>query len=82
MRKIGLKLTYLAALYQNEGLTVKAIPTTAGNITITLNGVAFTVAVDPSTDTTTTLVANKIRAAAFTGWTVSGTGAKVYKKIQ
>lgn len=77
MRKIGLKLTYLAALYHKETLTVSAIPTTAGNITITLNGVAFTVAVDPSTDTTTTLVANKIRAAAFTGWTISGTGATV-----
>lgn len=76
-RKVGLKLTYLSALYEKDTLIVTAIPTTAGNITITLNGVVFTVAVDPSEDTTGTLVANKIRAAAFAGWTVSGTGATV-----
>jgi len=60
-----------------DTLTVTAIPTVAGNLSITLNGVTKTVAVDPSTDTTTTLVATKIRAVTFTGWTIGGTGANV-----
>ncbi len=44
--------------------------TSAGNITITLNGTAFNVAVaaaDSAAD-----VATKVRAASFAGWTVTG----------
>jgi lysophospholipase L1-like esterase len=60
-----------------DTLTVSTIPTTAGNITIYLNGVGTTVAVDPATDTTPTAVATKIRNTAFSGWTTGGTGATV-----
>ena len=60
-----------------DTLTVTAIPTAAGNITITLNGVAKTVAVDPAVQSTTALVATAIRAAVYTGWTTGGTGSVV-----
>lgn len=76
-RKLGLKLTYMSALYEKDTLTVTTAPTTSGNIVITLNSVAITIALDSTTDTTPTLVATKIKAETFTGWTVSGTGATV-----
>lgn len=60
-----------------DTLTVTAIPTVAGNITVTLNGVAKTIAVDPAVQTTTTLLATLIRGTAFTGWTTGGTGSVV-----
>ena len=60
-----------------DTLTVTAIPTAAGNVTITLNGVAKTVAVDPAIQTTTALVATAIRAAVYPGWTTGGTGSVV-----
>lgn len=59
-----------------DTLTVTAIPAIAGNITITLNGVAKTVALD-LTMTTTTLVATTIRGTTFSGWTTGGSGAVV-----
>lgn len=58
-------------------LLVSAIPTGAGNVTVNLNGTAVTVAVDPTVETTTDLVAAKIRATSFTGWTTGGTGSAV-----
>ncbi len=60
-----------------SSLDVTAIPTIAGNITITLDGLATTVAVDPATDTTTDLVATKIRSATYAGWTTGGTASNV-----
>lgn len=60
-----------------DTLTVTAIPTVAGNITVTLNGVAKTITVDPAVQTTTALVAALIRGTAFTGWTTAGTGTTV-----
>jgi hypothetical protein len=54
-------------------LQITAAPTAAGNVTITLDGVATTVAVDPAIETTAIAVADKIRAANFTGWTTGGT---------
>jgi len=56
-----------------DTLSVTAGATADGNLTITLNGTAFTVAVLAS-DNTAALVAAKIRAAIFSGWTVSGSG--------
>ena len=58
-------------------LVVSAVPTVAGNVTVNLNGTAVTVAVDPVVETTTYLVAAKIRATSFTGWTTGGTGSTV-----
>lgn len=58
-------------------LTVTGIPTVAGNITLTLNGVVKTIAVDPAVQTTTDLLATLIRSRTFTGWTTSGTGSVV-----
>lgn len=60
-----------------DTLTVTGIPTVASNVTITLNGVAKTVAVDPTVQTTTALVAAAIRAAVYPGWATGGTGAIV-----
>lgn len=60
-----------------DTLNVTAIPTAAGNITVTLNGVATIVAVDPATDTTSAAVATKIRNATYSGWTTGGTGSTV-----
>ena len=60
-----------------DTLTVTGVPTTAGNITVTLNGVAKTITVDPAVQTTTTFIATLIRGTAFTGWTTGGTGAVV-----
>lgn len=58
-------------------LLVTAVPTVAGNVTVNLNGTAVTIAVDPVVETTMDLVAAKIRATAFTGWTTGGTGSTV-----
>jgi len=77
----GKKNTYLVlgtgGTAEVDTLTVTAIPTLTGNLSITLNGVTKTVAVSTATDTTATLVATKIRAVTFTGWTNGGTGAAV-----
>jgi hypothetical protein len=64
-----------------ETLTVTGVPTTAGNITITLNGVATNVAVD-LTMATTDLVATAIRNTTFSGWSVGGSGSVVTFKKQ
>ena len=76
-RKLGLKLTYMSALYEKDTLTITSAPNSASNIVITLNGVSVSIALDSAVDTTPTLVATKIKAATFTGWTLSGTGATV-----
>lgn len=57
-------------------LTVTAAATSSGNVTVTLDLIPFTVAV-LNTDNTTDLVATKLRAASYTGWTTSGTGSAV-----
>jgi hypothetical protein len=59
-----------------DTLSVTAGASADGNLTINLNGTAFTVAVLAS-DNTAALVAAKIRAATFAGWTVSGSGSSV-----
>ena len=58
-------------------LEVIAAPSLSGNVTITLNGVAKTVALSTATETTPALAAAKIRATAFTGWTTGGSGSVV-----
>jgi hypothetical protein len=60
-----------------DTLNITAVPTASGNITINLNGEVINVAVDTATDTTTDLVAAKIRGITFIGWTTGGTGASV-----
>lgn len=56
-------------------LDVSAAATAAGNVIVTLDGVATNVAVLLAD--TATVVATKIRAAVFTGWTTGGTGITV-----
>jgi hypothetical protein len=58
-------------------LAVTAIPTSVGNITVTLNGVGQNIAVDPAVQLTTTDVATLIRGTAFAGWTTGGAGTTV-----
>lgn len=59
-----------------DTLAVTAGATADGNLTITLDNVAVTVPV-LATDNTPTLVATKIRAAAYAGWTTGGSGTSV-----
>lgn len=59
-----------------DTLAVTAGATADGNLTITLDNVAVTVPV-LATDNTATLVATKIRAATYAGWTTGGTGTSV-----
>lgn len=61
---------------ETSKLVVTHIPTASGNVTLTLNGVATTVAV-LDTDATVAAVATKIRETAITGYVLSGTGAEV-----
>lgn len=67
----------VAATSVAYGLTISVGATTAGNVTITLPGLAPVDVALLATDTTPALVATKIRAAAFTGWTTGGTGGVV-----
>lgn len=65
-----------AGIKEVDQLTVTEGATASGDLTITLNGTAVTVAV-LDTDDTAEKVAAKIKAATYTGWTTSGTGAVV-----
>jgi len=65
---------------KNDAVEIASIAFTAGasasgNITITLNGTAFNVAV--ASGDTATGVATKVKAASFAGWTTGGSGATV-----
>lgn len=73
---VPLELEKIPDYVEVNTLTVTAGATADGNLTITLNGVAFTVSVF-ATDNTPESVAAKIRNAIYTGWTTGGTGAKV-----
>lgn len=57
-------------------LTVSAGATASGDVTVSLGGQDFTVAV-LSTDNTATLIATKLRAATYAGWTTGGSGTTV-----
>lgn len=59
-----------------DTLTVTGACTTAGNITVTLNGVAITVALTTAMNTSA-LVASAIAGTAFSGWTTSVNGSAV-----
>jgi hypothetical protein len=69
--------TVVAAVAEVASLAVTAAATTTGNVTVTLNGTGFPVAVDSTIETTATLVATKIRGTSFTGWTTGGSGTTV-----
>lgn len=60
---------------EKDTLTITAAATTAGNVTITLNGTAVNIAVAASD--TTSAVATKVAAGAYTGFTASASGAVV-----
>lgn len=57
-------------------LGVTGACTVAGNVTVTLDGVATAIAL-ATTDNTADLVASKIRGTTFTGWTTGGTTSTV-----
>lgn len=76
IKGLNYEISFISAAYEVDTLTVTAGATADGNVVVTLNGVAFTVAV-LVTDNTAALVATKLRAATYSGWTVSGTGASV-----
>jgi hypothetical protein len=65
---------------KNDAVEIASVAFTAGasadgNITITLNGVAFNVAV--ANGDTATAVATKVRETSFAGWTTGGSGTTV-----
>jgi TP901-1 family phage major tail protein len=61
--------------FEVDTLTISGAPSTAGEITLTLNGVAEKVVV-LSTDTAA-IVGDRIRNTNVAGWTVGGTGTTV-----
>jgi hypothetical protein len=67
----------VAGVAEVASLAVTAFPTTLGNVTVTLNGTGFPVAVDPAVQTDTTLTATAIRSATYAGWTTGGSGTTV-----
>lgn len=60
-----------AGVAEVASLQIAGTVTTAGDVTVTLDGVATNVAV--ALNDTAIAVADKIRAASFTGWTTGGT---------
>lgn len=60
---------------QVVSLNITGTATTSSNVTVTLNGTATTVAI--LTGDVATVVATKIRATSFAGYTTSGTGTNV-----
>lgn len=62
--------------------TVAGVPSASGDVIVRLGGVAYTVPIVPTTDTTAALVAAKLRntanyTPALTGWTLGGSGTAV-----
>lgn len=72
---VPLTIEPIADYAEVNTFTVTAGCATSGDVTITLNSVAFTVAVAAGDDINA--VETKIRAAAYAGWTISGTGANI-----
>ena len=72
---VPLTIEPIADYAEVNTFTVTAGCGTSGEVTITLNGVAFTVEVAAGDDVNA--VATKIRAAAYAGWTTSGNGANI-----
>lgn len=73
----GSVLDVSTAVAEVNTLTVTAPCATSGNITINLDKYNSFAIPLLNTDNTTDLVAAKIRAAAYTGWTTGGTGSAV-----
>jgi len=61
--------------YEVASLAISASATTSGNVTVTLDGIAKTIAV--TTGDTATIIASAIRNTVFTGWTTGGTTTTV-----
>lgn len=57
--------------YEIDTLTVNTIPSTSGNVTVTLDGTATVIALSTTTHTTRQLVATAIAAGTYTGFTAS-----------
>lgn len=69
-KMVPLKIDRILDYAEVNTVKVTAAASASGDLTITLNGVAFTVPVVAGD--TVNAVAEKIRAAAFAGWTVTG----------
>ena len=72
---VPLKFEPIADYAEVNTFKITAGCSTSGDLTITLNGVDFTVAVTAGDDINA--VASKIRSATFNGWTTSGSGDSV-----
>jgi len=78
LRKLGLVVSYQSAVKEAWNLRCNAIPTSAGDITITLDDKSVTVSLDPAIESTPTLVISKIVAAGFDGWTITNQSTYSY----
>lgn len=58
---------------EESSLQIATAPTTAGDIIVTLDGIATNIAVDPAVEDTAIAVSDKIRSTSFSGWTTGGT---------
>ncbi len=67
----------LAARSERQTLTVTAGASAVGTVVVTLNGTAYTVTLTGTAPLTAADVATQLRAAAYAGWTTSGTGTDV-----
>lgn len=74
-RKAGLKITYLAATQEHVTLTITGNCVSSGNINVKFNLTNKYIAVTEGQ--TAEQVAETIRSTAFTGFTLSGSGADV-----
>lgn len=72
---VPLELEPIADYAEVNTLKVTAGSSSSGNVTITLDGIDFTIAVESGDDINT--VASKIRNASYPGWGTSGTGDSV-----
>jgi hypothetical protein len=74
-RGVGYFVLGTTGVAEVDTLTISAAPNANGNVTVTLNGVATTVAV--AQGDTTAAVASKIGNTAFSGWIASVNGSTV-----
>ena len=77
LNEAGTDIAVTPGVIEIASLEITGVPTEVGEVIVTLDGVGTPISVDPATETTTALVATKIRNATFAGWTTGGSGATV-----
>lgn len=76
-RIAGFFMQQAAARAEVRTLNISAGASAVGTVIVTLNGTDFTVTLTGTAPLTADAVATQLRAATYSGWTVSGSGANV-----